>query len=114
MGPRWNCQPPKLTVVIRSLQTEGRFGGMNTVYEVKTRELASCVQRHYKHFLWLYDRLAELFPCISLPPMPVKQFSGECVLATLSLSCKLTQKCTMHSRFAADCEFCGVRRIDLP
>jgi len=38
--------------------------------------LGAIVSRRYKHFLWLYDRLADLFPCLSLPPMPVKQYSG--------------------------------------
>ena len=47
-----------------------------TIYDVDTKELGSCVSRKYKQFLWLYDRLAENFPCISLPPLPVKQSSG--------------------------------------
>lgn len=29
--------------------------------------------RKYKHFLSLYDQLAEKVPCISLPPPPIKQ-----------------------------------------
>ena len=37
-----------------------------------TQELKTCVQRKYKHFLWLYDQMAEKFPCISLPPLPIK------------------------------------------
>ena len=49
-----------------------------TRYDVDTKELGSCVPRKYKQFLWLYDRLAENFPCVSLPPLPVKQGSGEC------------------------------------
>ena len=78
-GPMWDCRPPLLTVVINSPQMETRFSGMKhyTVYEVETKELGSRVSRKYKHFLWLYDRMAELFPCVSLPPLPVKQFSGE-------------------------------------
>ena len=58
-----------------------RFSGLKqyTMYDVETKELNSCVTRKYKQFLWLYDRLAEGFPCVSLPPLPVKQFSGESV-----------------------------------
>ena len=48
-----------------------------TLYDVDTKELGSCVARKYKQFLWLYDRLAENFPCISLPPLPVKRGSGD-------------------------------------
>ena len=47
------------------------------VYEVETEQLGTRVARRYRHFLWLYDKLAELFPCLSLPPLPVKHFSGE-------------------------------------
>jgi hypothetical protein len=79
VGPRWKSRPPKLTVVVKEPQTEPRFSGMKhvTLYDVDTRELGSCVPRKYKQFLWLYDRLAENFPCISLPPLPVKQGSGQ-------------------------------------
>ena len=79
MGPKWKGRPPSLTVVVKDPQTEPRFSGMKhvTFYDVDTKELDSCVTRKYKQFLWLYDRLAENFPCISLPPLPVKQGSGK-------------------------------------
>ena len=83
MGPRWDCQAPTLTITIKELPVEKtRFSGLKqfTMYDVETKELSSCVTRKYKQFLWLYDRLAEGFPCVSLPPLPVKQFSGESVL----------------------------------
>ena len=68
-GPAWDCHPPVLTVAIRHMQTESRFSGIKhtMVYGVETEELDTCVARRYKHFLWLYDRMAELFPCLSLP-----------------------------------------------
>ena len=61
------------------MQSESRFSGMKhtMVYEVETEQLGTRVARRYRHFLWLYDKLAELFPCLSLPPLPVKHFSGE-------------------------------------
>lgn len=52
---------------------------------METRPLGSKVSRKYKHFLWLYDKLAELFPCISLPPLPVKQYSGKLVSMGLAI-----------------------------
>ena len=48
-------------------------------YVVETEEWNSSVTRKYKQFLWLYDKMAEGFPCISLPPLPVKQNSCEIV-----------------------------------
>ena len=68
-----------LTVAIRHMQSESRFSGIKhtMVYEVETEQLGTRVARRYKHFLWLYDKLAELFPCLSLPPLPVKHFSGK-------------------------------------
>ena len=79
VGPAWDCDPPQLTVAIRHMQSESRFSGMKhtMVYEVETEQLGTRVARRYRHFLWLYDKMAELFPCLSLPPLPVKHFSGE-------------------------------------
>ena len=78
-GPRWDCYPPTLTIVIKDLHTETRFSGVKhfTVFDVETKQLGTQVTRRYKNFLWLYDKMAEFFPCISLPPLPVKQFSGK-------------------------------------
>ena len=61
------------------MQSESRFSGIKhtMVYEVETEQLGTRVARRYRHFLWLYDKLAELFPCLSLPPLPVKHFSGK-------------------------------------
>lgn len=77
-GPKWDCFPPTLTIVIKNLHTETRFSGVKhfTVFDVETKQLGTQVTRRYKNFLWLYDKMAEFFPCISLPPLPVKQFSG--------------------------------------
>ncbi|XP_075257606.1 sorting nexin-18-like [Convolutriloba macropyga] len=34
------------------------------------------VQRRYKHFDWLYDRLRERYPIVCIPPLPDKQVTG--------------------------------------
>ena len=34
------------------------------------------VAHRFKHFDWLYGRLVEKFPCISVPPLPDKQITG--------------------------------------
>jgi hypothetical protein len=79
VGPSWDCQPLSYSITVRHQQAESsRISGLKrwSTYVVETKQLASQVTRKFKHFLWLYDRLAELFPCISLPPLPVKQYSG--------------------------------------
>lgn len=77
-GPQWKMINEPMVIIVRDPQIETRFNGMKqfTVYVVETKALGAIVSRRYKHFLWLYDRLADMFPCLSLPPMPVKQFSG--------------------------------------
>jgi len=35
------------------------------------------VAHRFKHFDWLYERLVQKFPCISVPPLPDKQITGE-------------------------------------
>lgn len=35
------------------------------------------VSRRYKHFDWLFGRFVEKFTCISIPPLPDKQITGE-------------------------------------
>ena len=103
VGPRWNRRPPSLTVVVKEPQTEPRFSVMKqvTLYDVETKELGSCVTRKYKQFLWLYDRLAENFPCVSLPHLPVKQGSGK---ISLQLVRKWKQKLYLCQRHRVQIE----------
>ena len=35
------------------------------------------VQRRFKHFAWLHDRLVDSYPCICVPPLPVKDFEAK-------------------------------------
>lgn len=82
------------------MQSESRFSGMKhtMVYEVETEQLGTRVARRYRHFLWLYDKMAELFPCLSLPPLPVKHFSGKKDVAVLSKLCRMVKKKKEHLR----------------
>ena len=34
------------------------------------------VQRRYRHFLWLHERLCDRYPFVLMPPMPDKQVQG--------------------------------------
>lgn len=44
------------------------------------------VERRYKHFDWLHERLEEKFSLIPIPPLPDKQISGKSVTLYLSIS----------------------------
>ena len=35
------------------------------------------MERRYKHFDWLHDRLVEKFTVLAVPPLPDKQYAGK-------------------------------------
>uniref|UniRef100_A0A803Y988 PX domain-containing protein n=1 Tax=Meleagris gallopavo TaxID=9103 RepID=A0A803Y988_MELGA len=45
-------------------------------YKLVPSHTGQQVHRRYKHFDWLYGRLAEKFPVISVPHLPEKQATG--------------------------------------
>ena len=45
-------------------------------YNVTPSNTGVTVERRYKHFDWLYQRLSEKFTMIALPKLPDKQASG--------------------------------------
>lgn len=55
-----------------------KFSGLKkyTFYTVTSLPKGPSVDRRYKHFDWLNQRLTEEFPIIPLPPLPEKQLSG--------------------------------------
>lgn len=60
------------------------------------------VERRYKHFDWLHERLEEKFSLIPIPPLPDKQISGKLVTLSVSISycvCHLFENLSQkHSR----------------
>lgn len=42
------------------------------------------VERRYKHFDWLHERLEEKFSLIPIPPLPDKQISGKLVIICMN------------------------------
>ncbi|KFV99963.1 Sorting nexin-18, partial [Fulmarus glacialis] len=55
-----------------------KFKGMKSyiAYKLVPSHTGQQVHRRYKHFDWLYGRLAEKFPVISVPHLPEKQATG--------------------------------------
>ena len=55
-----------------------KFSGFKkyTFYTITSLPRGPKVDRRYKHFDWLNQRLMEEFPIIPLPPLPEKQLSG--------------------------------------
>lgn len=84
-GPKWDTSKVSpLTISVSYSNTDKQNEAkVFANYNVKTKELSSHVIRNYKHFLVMYDRFAEYFPCISVPPLPVKQIASSSDLAAL-------------------------------
>ena len=108
VGPSWDCQPPKYSITVRYQKVESRSSSVKrwSTYLVETKQLACRVTRKFKHFLWLYDKLAELFPCISLPPLPVKQYSGMCKMCIMCWSMYVWLLCVCVCVCAVSVCFC--------
>ncbi|KAJ5079656.1 sorting nexin [Anaeramoeba ignava] len=72
----WKETPIEANVDIGESTKILKYKGMKKfiVYEIKFKNY--CVQRRYKHFLWLRDHLHEYYTDILIPPLPEKQISG--------------------------------------
>eukprot|EP00727_Mastigamoeba_balamuthi_P013339 m51a1_g8628 putative sorting nexin-18-like (629) ;mRNA; f:99001-101689 len=53
-----------------------KFGGLKKYMSYMLMCRGNTVERRYKHFDWLHQRLKEKFPLLILPSPPEKQFSG--------------------------------------
>ncbi|XP_012676648.1 sorting nexin-18b [Clupea harengus] len=77
-GPEWQENPYPFSCSIDDPTKQSKFKGMKTYmsYKLTPSHTQSQVQRRYKHFDWLYARLVEKFPVISVPHLPEKQAAG--------------------------------------
>eukprot|EP00056_Hartaetosiga_gracilis_P000329 m.37851 g.37851 ORF g.37851 m.37851 type:complete len:601 (+) comp10161_c0_seq2:137-1939(+) len=79
-GPAWleNDQPyPEINV-----QHDGsrkKFKGMKSyeAYNVSNAAPGINVERRFKHFVWLHDRLENKYACICVPPLPGKDYNSK-------------------------------------
>lgn len=77
-GPEWQEDPYPLTCIIDDPTKQTKFKGMKSYmsYGLTPSHTKTLVNRRYKHFDWLYARLVERFPVISVPHLPEKQATG--------------------------------------
>ncbi|KAA0703763.1 Sorting nexin-18 [Triplophysa tibetana] len=77
-GPEWQENPEPFTCVIDDPTKQTKFKGMKSYmsYGLTPSHTQNKVNRRYKHFDWLYARLVEKFPVISVPHLPEKQATG--------------------------------------
>ncbi|XP_056136794.1 sorting nexin-18-like [Lampris incognitus] len=77
-GPEWQENPYPFTCAIDDPTKQTKFKGMKSYmsYGLTPTHTNTQVNRRYKHFDWLYARLVERFPVISVPHLPEKQAAG--------------------------------------
>ncbi|XP_040051588.2 sorting nexin-18a [Gasterosteus aculeatus] len=77
-GPRWQENPYPFACTIDDPTKQTKFKGMKSYisYKLTPTHTQTQVNRRYKHFDWLYARLVEKFPVISVPHIPEKQATG--------------------------------------
>ncbi|MBN3301066.1 SNX18 protein, partial [Amia calva] len=77
-GPEWQENPYPFSCTIDDPTKQTKFKGMKSYisYKLTPTHTQSQVNRRYKHFDWLYARLVEKFPVISVPHIPEKQATG--------------------------------------
>ncbi|XP_072311333.1 sorting nexin-18-like [Eucyclogobius newberryi] len=77
-GPEWQEDPYPFTCSIDDPTKQTKFKGMKSYMSYGLTPASTSVQvnRRYKHFDWLYARLVERFPVISVPHLPEKQATG--------------------------------------
>ncbi|KAM9331375.1 sorting nexin-18 isoform 1-T1 [Gastrophryne carolinensis] len=77
-GPEWQENPYPFHCTIDEPTKQTKFKGMKSYisYRLLPSHTGQQVHRRYKHFDWLYARLLEKFPVISVPRIPEKQATG--------------------------------------
>lgn len=63
-------------VAITATSSKSKLGGMKKFIAYAITHQLGAVERRYKQFDWLEQRLAEQFPCSLRPSLPEKQASG--------------------------------------
>uniref|UniRef100_A0A8C5M5E5 Sorting nexin n=1 Tax=Leptobrachium leishanense TaxID=445787 RepID=A0A8C5M5E5_9ANUR len=77
-GPEWQENPYPFGCSIDEPTKQTKFKGMKSYisYRLLPSHTGQQVYRRYKHFDWLYTRLLEKFPVVSVPRIPEKQATG--------------------------------------
>eukprot|EP01135_Chromosphaera_perkinsii_P004066 Nk52_evm14s267 gene=Nk52_evmTU14s267 len=75
----WVENPTQFTVKVSAPTKKSKLMGMKSfiVYVVTPSHTDVPVNRRYKHFDWLYNRLTSKFPLICIPPLPQSAAGGK-------------------------------------
>eukprot|EP00117_Sycon_ciliatum_P038661 scpid43575/ scgid28689/ Sorting nexin-33; SH3 and PX domain-containing protein 3 len=76
-GPRWT-QAQSFELTVTEPTKKSKLKGMKSfiAYTISMSTTGELVERRYKHFDWLHDRLVEKFTVLAVPPLPDKQYAG--------------------------------------
>ncbi|XP_033646458.1 sorting nexin-33-like isoform X2 [Asterias rubens] len=77
-GPVWEDPGMPVSVEIKNPKKESKMKGIKSfiAYQITPSDTGIQVSRRYKHFDWLYERLADKFTFVCIPPLPDKQVTG--------------------------------------
>ena len=54
------------------------YGGLcDLYYSMLTCGMQQAVERRFKHFDWLHERLTQKYSCLCIPPLPDKTFMSK-------------------------------------
>ncbi|XP_039266654.1 sorting nexin-33-like [Styela clava] len=74
----WKTNGHTFTCTIENPLKKSKMKGLKSfvAYKLTPSDMDVSVQRRYKHFDWLYDRLVQRYPMLVVPRLPEKQASG--------------------------------------
>ncbi|XP_057297849.1 sorting nexin-18-like [Hydractinia symbiolongicarpus] len=77
-GIAWQPNSIPFTIKITEPEKKSKYKGMKSYisYNLQPSHTSVIAGHRFKHFDWLYERLFQKFPCISIPPLPDKQLTG--------------------------------------
>jgi len=77
-GVSWRKNHTPFACLVSEPEKKSKYKGIKSyvAYQIVPSHTNQPVAHRFKHFDWLYGRLVEKFPCISVPPLPDKQITG--------------------------------------
>ncbi|XP_065050961.1 sorting nexin-18-like [Rhopilema esculentum] len=77
-GIIWQNNPIPFICAVSEPEKKSKYKGIKSyvAYQIVPTHTDKAVSHRFKHFDWLYGRLVEKFPTISVPPLPDKQITG--------------------------------------
>lgn len=79
-GLAWAPNPePYNQLMVKKAGTRSKFKGMKSyeAFEIEGAGAHGTVERRFKHFTWLYERLRDKYSCMCVIPLPDKSYNGK-------------------------------------